>query len=137
MVKNAVLGKEIALRVANKIGVLAGVSKLIADHGVNIVAVAGYAVEGNNEAEIMMVTDDNLRAADALKKEGYKPKEREVVVIELENKAGALKVVTSKLANEKIDLKYIYGTACAEACPAKLVLSTSDNAKALLVFTKK
>ncbi|MDD5596198.1 MAG: ACT domain-containing protein, partial [Candidatus Omnitrophica bacterium] len=65
MIKSANLAKEIVVTVVNKIGILADISKLVADHGINIEAVAGYADKDNN-AKIMLVTDDNLRVTDAL-----------------------------------------------------------------------
>ena len=133
MIKSAKLGKQIVLTVVNKIGVLADMSRLTADHGINIQAVAGYAL--NNEAKIMLVSDDNLRASDALKKAGYNSlKEEEVVIVDLEDKPGALKLITSDLAKEGIDIKQLYGTTCASGCPAKIVLSTNNNEKALVVF---
>lgn len=136
MLKSANLGKEIVVTVANKIGVLADISRILADHGINIEAVAGYAE--NQNAKITLVTDDNLRAVDALKKNAYKSvAENEVVVLELENKPGALKNITAKLASEGIDIKFIYGTACPSNCPAKIVLSTNDNEKAVVAFRRK
>lgn len=136
MLKAADLGKEINMTVINKIGVLADMAKILADHGINIEAAAGYAEKDN--AKIMLVTDDNLRAVDALKKKGYKSAaEKEVVILELENKTGALKNVTVTLESAGVDIKYIYGTTCAGTCPARLVLSTSDNEKALVAFRKK
>lgn len=136
MFKGAQMGKEIAVSVVNKIGVLADMSKVLADHGINIEAVVGYGME-DNTAEILFVTDDNLRASDILKKRAYKSiKENEVVIVELENKPGALRHITEALAAKDIDIKYIYGSSCASSCPSKVVLSTSDNQKALLVFKK-
>lgn len=135
MIKAANLGKQIVVTVVNKIGVLADMSKLVADHGINIQAVAGYAV--NNEAKIMLVTDDNLRTSDALRKAGYNSlREEEVIIVDLEDKPGALKIVTSDLAKEGIDIKQLYGTTCGSKCPAKMILSTNNNEKALLVFKK-
>ncbi|MDD4894531.1 MAG: ACT domain-containing protein [Candidatus Omnitrophica bacterium] len=136
MLKSANLAKEIVVTVVNKIGVLADMSKILADHGINIEAVAGYA--DGDQAKIMLVTDDNLRAVDALKKKSYNSiTEKEVIVLELENKAGALKNITGKLESEEIDIKYIYGTTCPIGCPASVVLSTSDNEKALVAFKAK
>ena len=136
MIKKAKLGKEIVVTVVNKIGVLADISRILADHGINIEAVAGYAIE--NTAMIRLVTEDNLRSMDALKKQGYKSiKEKEAVIIELDNKPGALKSITTKLAEQQIDVKQIYGTTCPEGCPAKIVLSSSNNEKALVAFRKK
>lgn len=136
MVKSVVLGKEIVVSVVNEIGVLAELSRVLADHGVNIDAVAGYA-EKDNTAKIMIVTDDGLRASDALRKAGYKSlKENEVVIVELENKPGALKQITKNLASEGIDIKQVYGTTCKSGCPARIILSTNNNQKALLAFKK-
>lgn len=137
MLPGARLGKEIVVTVVNKIGVLADISQLLADHGINIIAVLGYAA-GNNEAKITLVTEDNLRASEALRKKNYTSiKESEVVIVELENKAGALKNVTAKLAAGNIDIKYIYGTTCACGGPSMIVFSTSDNEKALMAFKSK
>lgn len=125
--------KEIVVTVANKIGILSHISKLLSDAGMNIEAVLGYAA--GNEAKIMLVVGDNRRAIEILKKSNYTSiKENSVVVLNLENKPGALKVVTDKLVAAGIDLKKIYGTACSSGCPAKIIFSTSDNAKALSVL---
>ena len=133
MIKNAEMGKELVLTVPNKMGTLASVSKIVAEHGINIEGVAGYAM--GNEAKIMLVADDVLRAGEALKKAGFKAIEtKEVIVIELENKEGALKSITARLLDAKIDIRYIYGTACSGGCAATLIVSTVDNEKALVIF---
>lgn len=135
MIKAANLVKEITVAVENKIGVLANISRILADHDINIEGVAGYAMDG--KANIMVVCDDTLRAGDALKKAGYKGlKESEVIVVDLENKAGALKVLTEKLAAAGIDIRYTYGTACVEACPSRIVVSTNNNEKAFVLLKK-
>ena len=133
MIKNAEMGKELVLTVPNKMGTMANVSKILADHGINVEGVAGYAM--GNEAKIMVVADDLLRAGEALKKAGFKAiEQKEVVVVELENKPGALKSITAKMLDAKIDIRYIYGTTCSGGCAATIIVSTSDNEKALVVF---
>ncbi len=136
MVKAANLGKEIVISVANKVGMMANISTILADHGIDIEAVSGYSVD--KEARIMVVTNDNLRAMDALVKAGYKnAKQNEVIVLDLENRTGALKTVATQLAKEHISIKWIYGTICPEGCPARLILSTNANEKALVLLTTK
>jgi hypothetical protein len=136
MVKDANFGKELVISVPNKAGIMANISKLLADHGINIEGVAGYAQ--NNEAKIMFVADDALRAKETLVKGGYKAiKENEVIVLDLENKPGALKAITAKLMKENIDIRYTYGTVCSKGCPARLILSTTNNEKALVLFKEK
>ena len=135
MVTNARLGKEILIRTVNKVGVLADISTMLSDHGINIDAIVGYG-EGD-KAEIMLIADDSRRACDALKAASYEAvQEREVVVLDLENKPGALKSVSSLLAAENIDINYVYGTTCAAGCPARIVMSTNDDQKALLTLKK-
>ncbi len=136
MLKAINLTKGIIVTVANKIGVLADMSKILADHGINIEAVKGYAENG--KAKIMLITDDNLRSIDALKKSGYKSAvESEMIMLELENNPGALNNITAKLASEEIDIKFIYGTTCPSGCPARIILSTSDDEKALVALKAK
>jgi hypothetical protein len=134
MIKDANLGKELVITADNKVGVLANISKILADHGINIEGVAGYAAEGG-KAKIMLVAEDALRAKEALQKAGYKDmKENEVVVVDLENKAGALKSITAKMSDAKIDIRYTYGTTCPSGCPARLILATNNNEKAVVLF---
>ncbi|MFH0827367.1 MAG: ACT domain-containing protein [Candidatus Omnitrophota bacterium] len=135
MVKEAKLSKEIVVTVTNKIGILADMSRLLADAGINIDAVAGYAV--GNEARIMLVTPDDARAEETLKKANYTSiKLNDCIVVDLENKPGALKDITAKMASEMLDIKQIYGSACTAGCPAKIIISTTDNQKAIAAFKK-
>lgn len=136
MIRSASLVKEIVISAQNKVGILANISKILADHDINIEGVAGYNEAG--QAKIMLVTTDNLRASDALKKAGYTAlKESEAVLVDLVNKPGALKNLTAKLAAEGIDIKYTYGTICSEGCPARIILSTTNNEKAFVLFKGK
>ena len=136
MVRSARSGKEIVVTVANKIGVLADISTIVADHGINILALAGWGDAA--KAQIMLVTSDNLRAVEALKKKNYSAvTESEVLLIELENKPGVLKNVTAKLAENQIDIRYIYSTTCSCGGPALVVVRTNDNERALVAFNKK
>jgi hypothetical protein len=136
MVKDVNLGKELVVTAPNKVGILADMSKILADHGINIEGVAGYTA--NNEAKIMIVAEDELRAKEALARGGYDNcKENEVIVVDLVNKSGALKGITAKLAAENIDIRYTYGTACPSGCPARLILATTNNEKALVSLKAK
>jgi len=135
MVIEAHLGKEIIVTIVNKAGILAEMSDIVANHGINIEAVGGYAV--GSTANIMITTGDNLRAIEALKAKGYKSAvESEVVIIDVDNKPGALKNITRKLAEKDIDIKHVYGSACSGDCPARLIISCNDNEKALIALKK-
>ena len=99
-------------------------------------AVAGYAGK-DDTAKIMLVTDNNSGIIGALKSAKYGSiEEREILVVELENKAGALKAITEKLAVDEVDIKQIYGTTGEGSGPAKIILSTSNNKSALESLNK-
>ena len=136
MVKAVNLGKEIVVTTDNKIGILSHISRVLADHGINIEGIAGYSTD--KVARLMFVVDDTLRAKEAIIKAGYKDtRESEIVIVDLENKPGALKVATAKLASEKVDIRYMYGTTCPDGCPARLIFATSENEKAVVSLKAK
>ena len=73
-------GKELVLRVADKIGALAEFSKIVAERGVSILAMSAWVEDA--EAVIRLVTDDTLRTLDVLRAHGYEPQERDVVLVD-------------------------------------------------------
>lgn len=137
MLRKAVLTKQIYVTVNNEIGVLNKLADYLADRGINIEAVAGYEVQGTDKARVMMVVEDVRRASDALKEKGFTSVEvREELLVELDNRPGALKVVTGLLASKEINIRQIYGTASPGDSPVRVILATSDNQKALVALKK-
>lgn len=127
---NASLGKEIGIKVANKIGVVMNVAKVVAEKGVNIRALHGM-VDGSN-CIVRLVTDDNLRAVEALRARNYHPFEESVVEIDIPNRPGMLESITSKLAMDDVDLYHIYATVGTGGNVCHLVLSTTNNERAVV-----
>ena len=135
MIKSVNLGEEIVITTKNKVGIMADIATMLANQGVNIEAVSGY--ESGKTAKLMLVTNANLRIVGELRKKGYRSlKETEVVLVELENKPGALKVVTTELKKKHIDITYIYITSSYFGPSSRLVMRTSDNEKAMALLTK-
>jgi len=135
MIKNVSLGEEIIITAGNKVGLLADIAMTLAAQGINIESVVGYEVD--DMAKLMLVTNANIRIIDMLKKKKYASvKEVEVVLVNLENKPGALKVVTTELANNKIDIRHIYVTSPSDGTSSKMILQTSDNEATMEVLQK-
>lgn len=128
----AKLGKEITIRVQNEIGVLSQIAKLIADRGINILAISAWT-EGTTGV-IHLVTDDNLRAADALRAQRYHPHEQEVVLLQAPHKPGLLRKITERLAGEGLDLHHLYAASLDEAGPVLVVFACANNERALMHF---
>jgi hypothetical protein len=124
------LKKELAVSVSNRVGVLADIAGALAEKGINIQAIDGYCLT-KAKAEIRLLATNNAAVKKALKDLGYKSiKENEVLAFGLTNRPGALKGMAQKLAASGVDIKYMYGTACSQGCPAVIVFSTSNNKKA-------
>jgi hypothetical protein len=128
-------GKEIVVEVFNEIGVLFNLSKIVSEKGVNILALCGD-VHGAN-AVIRLLTDDNLRAVDALRKHKFDAREHDVVVANVAHRPGMLRTLTERLGQEQgIDIQHIYASASADASRCLLVLSCTDNQRAAVVLNE-
>ena len=137
MIKRVTIGEEIVITTKNKVGLLAEVAAMLANHGVNVESALGY--EAGNTARLMLVTNANLLIVGELKKtRKYKSvKETEVVLVELEDKPGALKVVTTELKKAGIDINYVYVTSpSSPGGSSRMVLQTSDNEEAMALLSK-
>jgi len=129
---NARIGKEVVVRVRNEIGVVAQLTRLIADKGINIVAVNGW-VEGP-DAVIRLVTGDNLRVMDALREKHYNPHEKDVVLLEAGHKPGKLRHITETLAKEGIDLLHLYASATEDTGKCLVVFECTNNDRAVVLL---
>jgi hypothetical protein len=125
--------KEVSVRVLNDIGILAQLTKIVAEKGVNIRAVASW-VEDENKGVIHLVTDDNLRAIDALRAHNYAPREVDSIEVLMHHSPGMISSICEKIGGGGLNMHYLYASApvSEEACLA--VLSTDDNERALLLL---
>ena len=135
MIKSVAIGEEIVVTTRNKVGILADTAVIMANDGINIDALLGYEV--GDTAKLLFITDGNLRILNELKKKKYKTiKETEVVVVELGNSPGSLKVVATELKNNKIDIKHVYITSPYHGESSRMILQTSDNEKAMSLLSR-
>ena len=128
----AVKGKEVIFTGENKIGELEEIASIIKDNGVNIRAISAWAVNG--KAVFRLVTSDNAKAKELLLAKGT-VEEREVLIVELPDEVGQLQLLAFKLKGNGLDLDYIYGTTYEPGKYAIIILSASDNEKALEIIS--
>ncbi len=136
MIKNMIRAKEISVVTVNEIGALSRMMSFLVNHGINVETIAGHSSYSGNQGNLIFITDNNTAAVEQLLANGYEDiAESDVLVMELENNPGALKNISEALALNKVNINYIYCTTCSGDCPAKIVLSTSDNDRAVQVLT--
>ncbi len=132
MAKGARIAKELVIRTTNRVGLLADVARLLADMGINILAVNTWTQ--GDEAEIHLLTDAQLYARDALRDAEYPVEQREVVVLELPHRPGFLRRITEILRRKGLDIHYLYSTAPDWSERSLIILSCDNNGKALVLL---
>ncbi len=125
--------KEVSVRVFNDIGILAQLTKIVAEKGVNIRAVAAW-VEDENKGVVRLVTDDNLRAVDALRAHNYAPKEVDSIEVLMRHSPGMLSSLCETIGKGGLNMHYLYASAPVSEDTCLAVLSTDDNERALVLL---
>jgi len=127
-------GKEVMVKMTNRIGVLADMAKILADRGVNLLAIDAYVLA--EQAFIRLVTEDNLRALDVLAEHGYRAHEEDVILLTIPHKPGMLHRVSEILAETGIDIHHIYASTTDVGGECCVVLHTANDAQALVRFNE-
>lgn len=97
--------KELTVVIKNQPNELAKVTEILKDANVDIVALNVIPV-GNGEGEVRILVDKIDEAKNILSGKGIKCAEKDVLIIETENKVGALNNIVSKLNG--LNLEYVY-----------------------------
>ncbi len=125
---------QLIIATEDKPGMLADVTQVIAQEKVNIEALCCYSMEG--KAFFYFITRDNAKVKKAISQKGWQVKEDEVVVVDLENKAGSVNKVAAKLKDQGINLLYCYGsTGEHDTFPCHFVFKAEDNKAAVAALS--
>jgi hypothetical protein len=103
--------RDFAFKLTHRPGELARVAGALARQRVNIRSVAGLAID--SYVTIRIIADDVEAARTALESSNIRFEEGEVVQVMLENRAGELAAVSTKLAEGGVNLRAIYLTGIA------------------------
>jgi len=123
---------QIAVYLENREGRVRDVSKVLADAGVNILAML---VADTQEFGILRaITDDNAKAVAALKDAGFNCAETELIGFEVADKPGEMYKVLDILGRADININYLYSfTRSSKKC-AVILIKVDDNKKAAEVL---
>ena len=118
--------KDCSIQLTNHPGDLSRVAQVLGRRGVNIKALAAISV-GGGVAMARILPDDIVVARSALEAANIRFTEGEVHLVLLENKAGALADVTSRLGDAGVNLEALYITGIADDLVELAIVS--DNPK--------
>jgi hypothetical protein len=98
---------DLAIDIENKPGALAQVAAAISDAGVNIAAATCIGAGDRAELHILVPYAEAVRRALAISHLAV-TREREVVVVDVEDRPGVLADLTRKIARAGVDLDLVY-----------------------------
>jgi hypothetical protein len=124
--------KQLAIFLENRPGMLARVCDALAEQRINV-----YAISTSDTVDhtvIRMVVSDYRKALHIFEERGTLVVEDDVLLVEGDNKPGALARICHCLADAKVNIEYAYCATPPDAKRGLLVLRVSDAKKALKVL---
>jgi len=123
----AQIGRELHFVAKNETGLLGRLTLALAQEQVYITHLSAYAV--GEKAYFQIVTKDSAKAKKAISYLVPSAEERDVLIVEFENKVGTLAPVAKLLGSENIGINYVYGTS-GDGFKIVGVFSTDNNQRA-------
>lgn len=120
---------EIFVVLENKPSTLGDLCSHLAENGINIDAIAVF-----QDTTKLLVSNVN-KAMKILSKLDYTTELRDVLLIQLENRPGALSEMATKLGNKGINIEYCYGTLSKKKNSTDIIIDVSDIDKAIKILS--
>ncbi len=129
--------KEITATMLDGVGITAKVAAALAAEKVNILAGTGYSASGfRRMATFTLIVDNIEKAEKALDEIGAENiQDQSVIMVETENKPGALERVSRIIADAGIAIYYFYATT-SSGRTATSVIKTANDKKAIKALSK-
>ena len=123
--------KQFSIEIKNRVGELAKVTELMAEHAINILAVA--CETAGSKPMIRVVTEDQASTRKALSRSGRDFSEQDIIVVRMMDRPGELAKMARRLAREGINVEslYIFGKARGMT---EIALAVDDHKRAKVVL---
>ncbi|MBI3551407.1 MAG: ACT domain-containing protein [Elusimicrobia bacterium] len=123
--------KQFSVFLPNKPGALSALAGMLADKGVNILGIASEVRDDSGLVRLAVGESDEV--SHILSKAGFASVETTLLSIEVADKAGELARITKVLADGKVNITTVYGTAIV-GHSARILISVenAEKARALL-----
>ena len=124
--------QQLAVFLENKPGTLARVCDALASAGIQIHAIT--TSDTVDHTVIRMVVSDSRKALLIFEERGTLVVEDDVLMVDGDNKPGALAAICHRLAKAKLNIEYCYSATHPKVKRGLLILRTSDAHKALKIL---
>jgi hypothetical protein len=119
--------KQISVFLDNVPGVMEKFTNILMEHNINIRALT--VAETADFGILRMLVDKEEKCIEILRDQNYLVSETEVIAVEIPDKPGALHKISKVLADEEINIEYIYSTIVRKE--AIIILRVDDNETAV------
>ena len=126
--------KQLSIFLENRPGGMAKVCGTLAEAGINILALSIH--DTVDHAIIRLLADRPVKALLILEQLGLYILESDVVVLDLDNRAGALAEVARKLARADINIEYAYCSANETQGTGCLILRADEPDRTLELLSE-
>lgn len=101
------MAKDLTITLDDRPGIVAELGEVLGRAGINIEGFCGYASGG--QGIVHLLVDDAGAARSALEGAGFMVQdERDVIVVDVEDRPGALGVIARRISNAEVNLNLAY-----------------------------
>jgi len=124
--------RQFSIFMPNKPGALSRLAALFSEKGINILGIASEVRDDSGLVRIALANDVDI--SPLLSKAGFSSVETSVLSVEVDDQPGQLLRLTAALADARINITTVYGTAVAGAKSARILIAVQNTDKALEVL---
>ena len=129
------MGKQLSIFVENKPGKINKITGILEKEKINLKAMT--IADSGTFGIVKIITDNNRKAFDVLKKANFLVSFQDVVVVEIPDRVGAFHRVAKILEDEKINIEDAYGFIIEEGEKAALILKVPEPERVEKVLKRR
>lgn len=126
--------RQLTVFAENKVGYLSEITELFAANGIDMKALS--IADTKDFGILRLIVDKPDAALSALKEHGFLGTVTEVVGVEINNKTGELSKALSVLAENGVNVEYLYAFLSGTVGSAYVVIKATDNVAAERILDK-
>ncbi|WP_448382942.1 ACT domain-containing protein [Desulfosoma sp.] len=126
--------EQISVFLENKAGRLAEVTRVLSEAGVNIRALS--LADTSDFGILRLIVNDNEKAKEALKANGFTVGKTDVVAVEVEDRPGGLHKILDILRRAGINVEYMYAFVQQSGNNAVIIFRFDNLDEAVRVLTE-
>ena len=124
--------KQISVFLENNAGRLGGVTKVLADAGINLRAIS--IADTADFGILRLIVDRYDDALKVLKSAGFTTRESQVAAVEIEDVPGSLAKVMELFQKTNVNIEYLYASLEGKAGKAVVIFKLEDHRKGLEIL---